>query len=103
MVCVYIHFGRCFRCRIGVCGQELLCLIDPFIGGLAIDLIGADVDEAIDSAMSAGTVEQVLRSDDVVQSETVLVMEGVLDVGASGEVHDAIDVVFHEDLIDGTR
>jgi hypothetical protein len=69
---------------------------------LAVDLVGADVDEAADGARAGAVagLEEDVCADVVVLGELEGVAEGVVDVGLRGEVHDGVDALAEEEVED---
>ena len=90
-----VHFSRSLGRRIRVCGfqQRVLRQIGAVV--LAVDLVGADVDEALHVVLDRG-LEHDVRAFDVGFGELEAVAEGEVDVGLGGEVEDGVDGVFLE-------
>ena len=93
------ELGGSLGCGVGVGGVEhgVLAL---GVADLTVDLVGGDVDELLDLAVDAGALQQVVGSVHVVASEGHGVAEGVVDVAASGEVENGVDVVGRHDVHD---
>lgn len=95
------HLGGGLAGGVRVGGEQLRGLVVPHGGvlvRLAVDLVGADVDEAADGARAgaAAGLEEDVGAEDVVLGE----LEGVVDVGLRGEVHDGVDALAVEEVED---
>ena len=67
---------------------------------LAVHLVGAVVAEAADVLALLGRLEEHVGADDVAVRELEAVAEGVVDVRLGGEVHDGVDLLGLEHVID---
>lgn len=88
------HLGGGLGGGVGVGGGEDAGLEEVIILvlNLTVDLIGGDVDEALDADL-LGRLEQHVGAVDVGVGETVRVSEAQVDVRLGGEVEDGVDVV----------
>ena len=88
------HLGGGLGGGVGVGGGEDAGLEEVIILilNLTVDLIGGDVDEALDADL-LGRLEQHVGAVDVGVGETVRVSEAQVDVRLGGEVKNGVDVV----------
>ena len=70
---------------------------------LAVDLIGGHMDEAADGVAIFGRLQQHVRAHDVVMRELERVAEGVVHVRLRREVHDRVDLLRLQDVVDEVR
>ena len=91
-------------------GVQRYGVIDFVVGGVgdllvaAIDAGGAGIDEVLDFAFfcaSAAGFEDVVEADEVALDVGIRVRDGIADAGLGGEVHDDVEVVFFEEVVDG--
>lgn len=101
LVRVHQHLGGGLGGGIGVRGGEDAGLekVIVLILDLTVDLIGGDVDEALDADLLGG-LEKDVGPVDVGVGEAVRVAKAQVDVGLGGEVEDGIDVVTLEAVHD---
>lgn len=66
---------------------------------LPVDLISADMDEPLDACHLSGLKEHMCAHD-VVLGELEGVSEGIVDVGLCSKVHDGVDFLCLQDVID---
>ncbi|KFY44487.1 hypothetical protein V494_01461, partial [Pseudogymnoascus sp. VKM F-4513 (FW-928)] len=94
LVRVHQHLGGGLGGGVGVGGGEDAGLEEVIILilNLTVDLIGGDVDEALDADL-LGRLEQDVGAVDVGVGETVRVSERQVNVGLGGEVEDGVNVV----------
>ena len=80
-------------------GHGIRFKIFPF----PIDLIGRNVNESLEGFAILGTLEKNVRSHNVGMSKGQRVSERVVDVGLGSKVHDGVDFVFEERIVDNVR
>lgn len=82
--------GSGFAGGVGVAGVDGGVFGVGSVEDLAVDFVGADVDEGFD-ALAAGVFEDVGGSEDVGLDEWCWVADAVVYVGFGGEVDDGVD------------
>ena len=91
-------------------GVQRYGVIDFVVGGVgdllvaAIDAGGAGIDEVLDFAFffaSAAGFEDVVEADEIALDVGIRVRDGIADAGLGGEVHDDVEVVLFEEVVDG--
>ena len=105
VVGLHEELGRGLRRRVRVRGLEDVVLDHGRrLHGLAlaVDLVRRDVDEAHDVVHLRG-LEQHVRAEDVVPRELERVAERVVDVRLRREVHDRVDLLRLQDVVDEVR
>lgn len=80
-------------------GHGIRFKIFPF----PVDLIGRNVNESLECFAILGTLEKNVRSHNVGLSKGQRVSERVVDVGLGSKVHDGVDFVFEESIVDNVR
>ena len=96
-----VHLGGGFGSRVRVRGHELLGLVDKLVICAAVHLIGTNVDKAPEPTVMPHSVEQPLRGHNIIVRETWGILERLLHVWASCEIHHTVDVVRGEHIREG--
>ena len=105
VVGLHEELGRCLGRRVRVGGLEDVVLDHGRrLHGLAlaVDLVCRDVDEA-NHIVHLGRFQQHVRAEDVVPRELERVAERVVDVRLRREVHDRVDLLRLQNVVDEVR
>ena len=79
-------------------GRRLNVSLILLVGGLAVDLVGGDVEESLDGTQGLDGLEQNVGTADVVLGELERVAERVVDVGLRSKVHHGVDLLGPHDV-----
>jgi hypothetical protein len=97
------EFRSSLGCGIGVSGfQDVLFVHGLAVEGLSlsVNLIGRNVDEALHSFAILGAFKKHMGSEDVCLRECEGVTERIVYVGLSCKVHDGVNLILLEDVVD---